>query len=94
MSKRIPLAAIPAVFCLATAACLAQSAATSPLVDLDRTASQSAFPIAANGQAAAIYVAPQNPDTVRVAAEAFAEDVERVTGSKPRILTSLAAPLP
>jgi hypothetical protein len=94
LSKRIPLAAIPAVFCLATAACLAQSAATSPLVDLDRTASQSAFPIAANGQAAAIYVAPQNPDTVRVAAEAFAEDVERVTGVKPVILTSLAAPLP
>jgi hypothetical protein len=31
---------------------------------------------------------------VRVAAEAFAADVERVTGVKPQMLTSLAAPLP
>jgi hypothetical protein len=71
--------------------CFAQ---TAPVLDLDRTALPSAFPIAANGEAAAIYVAPQNPETVRVAAEAFAADVEKVTGVKPRILTSLAAPLP
>ena len=71
--------------------CSAQSA---PLLDLDHTTLQSAFPIAANGQAAAIYVAPGNPETVRVAAGAFASDVERVTGVKPRMLTSLAAPLP
>jgi hypothetical protein len=94
LSKRIPLAAIPALFCLLAAACFAQSAAPTPLLDLDQTASQSAFPIAADSTAAAIYVAPNNPDTVRVAAEAFADDVERVTGAKPRILTSLAAPLP
>src|ERR1039458_1365167 len=75
-------------------ACLAQSSTAAALVDLDRPASaiSNEFPIAANGQAAAIYVAPQNPETVRVAAEAFASDVERVTGVKPRLLTSLAAP--
>ena len=77
-------------------ACLAQSSLPAALVDLDRPASaiSNEFPIAANGHAAAIYVAPQNPETVRGAAEAFASDVERVTGVKPRLLTSLAAPLP
>ncbi|HEY4380942.1 MAG TPA: glycosyl hydrolase 115 family protein [Acidobacteriaceae bacterium] len=64
------------------------------LLDLDHATSQSAFPIAADGHAAAIYVAPQNPETVRVAAVAFAGDVERVTGTRPAILTSLTAPLP
>ena len=52
------------------------------------------FPIVANGRAAAIYVAPGNPETVRVAAETFAADVAQVTGVKPRLLSSLAAPLP
>jgi hypothetical protein len=86
-------AAFVACALLSTAACLAQS---STLVDLDHPASASSFefPIVANGRAAAIYVAPQNPGTVRVAAEAFAADVEQVTGIKPRLLTSLAAPLP
>src|SRR5438105_4123063 len=73
---------------------ISTSAQSTALLDLDRTASQSAFPIAAGRQAAAIYIAPQNPETVRVAAEAFASDVERVTGARPRILTSLAVPLP
>jgi Glycosyl hydrolase family 115/Gylcosyl hydrolase family 115 C-terminal domain len=75
---------------LATAMCLPQAA---KLVGFDRPGAGD-FAIAANGRAAAIYVDPQNPETVRVAAEAFAADVERVTGIKPRILTSLAAPLP
>jgi hypothetical protein len=63
------------------------------MVSFDHAASRD-FSIVENGRAAAIYVAPQNPETVRVAAGAFAEDVERVTGVKPRVLTSLAAPLP
>ncbi|MGA1982120.1 MAG: glycosyl hydrolase 115 family protein [Acidobacteriaceae bacterium] len=82
---------LPAFIFLLSAICSAQSA---PVLDLDRTASPSAFPIAANGKAAAIYVAAGNPETVRVAAEAFAADVERVTGVKPQMLTSLAGPLP
>jgi hypothetical protein len=79
---------------LSAPTCRAQS--TSPLIDLDQPASTSygEFVIAADHQAAAIYVAPGNPDTVRVAAEAFANDVALVTGIKPRLLTSLAAPLP
>jgi hypothetical protein len=74
-----------------SAICSAQS---PPRVALDHPAAAVDFPIAVNGRATAIYVAPGNPETVRVAAEAFAEDVERVTGVKPRMLTSLAAPLP
>jgi hypothetical protein len=79
---------------LSATACFAQPATPAPLVDLDRASSPTSFPIAAAGQAAAIYVAPGNPETVRVAAEAFASDVEQVTGIKPRLLTSLTAPLP
>ena len=61
---------------------------------VDRASAATDFPIAANGRATAIYVAPGNPETVLVAAEAFAADVERVAGVKPQILTSLATPLP
>lgn len=83
-----------AILILAAVAAIPCAAQPASLLDLDHSASQSAFPIVADGQAAAIYVAPQNPETVRVAAEAFASDVERVSGVKPRMLTSLAAPLP
>ena len=65
------------------------------LVELDRAAGVADFPVVANGKAAAIYVDPRNPETVRVAAEAFASDVERVTGVRPRMLTTLDdGPLP
>ncbi len=70
------------------------SFAQSPLVSLDQPATSTDFAVAANARATAIYVAPQNLETVRIAAEAFASDVERVTGVKPRVLTSLAKPLP
>jgi hypothetical protein len=67
---------------------------SAPLLSLDRPTKSADFPIVANGHATAIYIAPQNPDTVRVAAAAFANDVAQVTGAKPRILTSLKGPLP
>ncbi|HUD22314.1 MAG TPA: hypothetical protein VMQ60_05675 [Acidobacteriaceae bacterium] len=57
------------------------------LVDLDHPASSKEFAISANGHASAIYVAPGIVETVRVAAEAFAADVELVTGAKPRLMT-------
>jgi hypothetical protein len=86
------------IFCLAQLGLLsrapAQISAQSMLVDLDHPAAANDFLVEANAQATAIYVAPKNPETVRVAAEAFAEDVERVTGVKPRVLTTLARPLP
>ena len=96
------LLAAPLLLASLSASLVAQSAAPSTpalpapaaLVSLDRAASPSDFALAADGQAAAIYVAPGNPEAVRTAADAFASDVEQVTGLKPRLLPTLAAPLP
>ena len=74
---------------VAAGVCSAQS-----LVVLDRPVAAGDFPLAGSGRSVALYVAPGNPETVRVAAEAFASDLEKVTGTRPRILTSLVAPLP
>jgi len=83
---------LPATICLAQS--VTPNALPTALVALDRTANLSDFTVVAKGQAAAIYVSPGNPETVRTAAAAFASDVEQVTGIKPRLLASLAAPLP
>ena len=91
MNSRLLVAVVSFSLIPLSATSLAQAA---PLVAVDRASAATDFPIAANGQATAIYVAPGNPETVRVAAEAFAADVERVTGVKPQMLTSLATPLP
>ena len=91
MKSRLIVAVVSLSLIPLSATGLAQAV---PLVALDRASAATDFPIAANGQAAAIFVDPANPETVRVAAEAFAADVERVTGVKPQMLTSLAAPLP
>jgi hypothetical protein len=77
-----------------SAASFAQSRTPSTLVEFDCSASPSDFPIAGNSQAAGIYVSPQSPETVRVAAQAFASDVSQVTGVQPSMLRSLDAPLP
>jgi hypothetical protein len=37
-----------------------------------------------------VYVAPGNPEAVKVAAGCFGEDVERVTGVKPQVVSTLA----
>ncbi len=83
---------------LFAAVCAAQSPTVPMLaaswVAVDRPAEATDFPLVAKGKPAAIYVAPGNPETVRVAAAAFARDVEQVTGVRPRMLTSLRAPLP
>jgi hypothetical protein len=91
MQRNRVLAALALPVLFLSAAGFSQSL---PLVALDRPAAPDDFAIVANGRAAAIYVAPQNPETVRVAAEAFAADVEQVTGVRPRVLESLKAPLP
>ncbi len=83
------ISVLAGVFFATGTVCLGQS----PLVTLDALES-TGFAVAAGHSAAAIYIAPQNPDTVRTAAEAFASDVEKVTGTRPRMLPSLAGPLP
>jgi hypothetical protein len=77
---------ILAALCVSTA-CLAQSGATRA-VHLDRPL-QHDFAIAEHGRATAIFVSPMEPAVVGVVAEAFAGDVQRVTGTRPQIITSL-----
>jgi len=45
--------------------------------------------LADRGKALPIYVAPQEPELLRLAANAFAGDVERVTGVRPQVVSSL-----
>lgn len=88
-----PALAIAVVY----AFCVPTPAQTQPLVSFRPSPAPQSygdsfsqpFPIVADGKAAAIYVDPRNPETVRVAAEAFAADVEKVTGVRPALLTSL-----
>jgi hypothetical protein len=82
-----------ASFLLAASSAISHAQSTV-LVVCDRPAAPGDFPVVANGRAAAIYVASGSPETVIVAANAFAVDVERVSGVKPRMLTSLTKPLP
>jgi len=91
MGRNLTAAVLGLLLVGGSAPCVAQSGS---LVGLDGNAAAGDFPVAAGGSAAAIYVAPGNPETVRVAAEAFAEDVAMVTGVKPQMLTALRAPLP
>ena len=61
-----------AVLLLLVGSAASTQAQSAPLVALDRQSAASDFALVANGHATAIYVAPQSPETVRVAAEAFA----------------------
>jgi hypothetical protein len=85
MSNKRTLAAL---YFLLTVVCLCGNAQTSLVVSSGLPAT-SDFRIAQKGSASAIYVEPGSPETVVVAAEAFASDVEEVTGSKPQMLSSL-----
>ncbi|WP_420236372.1 glycosyl hydrolase 115 family protein [Telmatobacter bradus] len=52
------------------------------------------FPLADAGKAAPIYLDPSEEKTLGATVEAFASDVERVSGHRPQILTSLPSPRP
>jgi len=45
--------------------------------------------LAGSNRALPIYVAPQDSETLNLVAEAFAKDVERVTGLRPRVIHTL-----
>jgi len=81
------------VLCLLSLSAIGYAQST-PFVTLDFPASSMDFAIVSGGKAAPIYVAPGNPETVKVAVQAFASDVERVSGVKPEVLASLPSPLP
>jgi hypothetical protein len=57
-------------------------------VHLDQPAAGD-FPLFVKGRAAAVFVAPEEPAAVHMAADAFADDVERVTGVRPKVLSTL-----
>ena len=76
--RPISLACSFALCCLTSLSCLAQPA---PPLEFEHAASPSAFTLVADGHAAAIYVAPQNPQTVEAAAEEKTETKE-VKGTK------------
>lgn len=90
---------ILSLFALA-AACLmvrqapAQAFAHDTWVQLDQSASPEAFPLAAPQQSTPIYLAPSEEKTLGAAVHAFAEDIEKVTGNRPQILTALPTPAP
>jgi Glycosyl hydrolase family 115/Gylcosyl hydrolase family 115 C-terminal domain len=67
---------------------LAESAHAQSQVDTG-CSPDGGFTLASVAGALPIYVAPQSPDTVRLAVTAFAGDVEKVTGRRPAILDSL-----
>jgi len=88
-SLRLPLA----LLCASSSLCTAQpritaQPGTKPLVLLDQPIAGS-FPLASNGDATDLYLAPEDEAQLAATVNAFASDIERVTGIKPRILHSL-----
>jgi Glycosyl hydrolase family 115/Gylcosyl hydrolase family 115 C-terminal domain len=75
--------------CWAIGTSNAQSSQMSTVVHLDQRRSAGDFALAERGRATAVFVAPESSETVRVTAKAFADDVQRVTGVKPQILSTL-----
>jgi len=63
--------------------------AADRLVSFTRTNDANQFALVNNGHIVPIYVAPGNPDTVIVVAQAFAHDLEGVAGTSAQLLTSL-----
>jgi hypothetical protein len=63
-------------------------------VSFIHTDSPDQFALVNDGRAAPIYVASGNPETVLVVAQAFAHDLEAVSGSRTQVLTSLPAAPP
>jgi hypothetical protein len=72
----------------------AQSFPHDPLIRFQLPTGTDDFPLARKGQVAAIYLAPGDEAVLGAAVNAFAADIERVTGIKPRILHSLTQQVP
>jgi hypothetical protein len=79
---------------ITSASCLAQSFLHDQLIRFQVPTASDDFPLARFGQAAALYLAPADEATLGASVEAFASDVQRVTGIKPRILHSFDPPVP
>jgi len=68
--------------------------ATTHIVSFHRGVGSNSFSLAENGRVAPIYIAPESPESVKTATEAFAGDLDRVTGMRPKLLASLAGKPP
>jgi hypothetical protein len=79
---------LPLVLLYGASVCCIAQLSTKPLVQLDQPAAGS-FPLARNGDIADLYLAPEDEAQLGAAVDAFAADIERVTGTRPRILHSL-----
>lgn len=92
---RLPLQSRLSSLCLAliasglTQMAMGQSTSNEPVVTLDHRASPTQFTLAERGRIVPIYIAPENPETVKVVARAFAADLESVTGAHAQVLESL-----
>jgi hypothetical protein len=86
--------ALLTVICLCSAPCHAQAFPHDQLVRFEAPHASDDFPVARPGHVAAIYLAPADEPALGASVEAFASDLERVTGIKPRILHTLDQPLP
>jgi len=74
-----------------TPAAFGQFATAQPLVIWDHRTNPGQFAVAEHGRIVPIYVAPENPETVKVVAKSFAADLESVTGAHAQMLESLPA---
>jgi len=64
------------------------------LVHVDRSSAPGDFVLARTGHATAIYFDSAEAGSLETPIQAFASDIERVTGTRPQILNTLKAPLP
>jgi hypothetical protein len=76
-----------AAVCLLTGIGPLRAQAIDRVVSCD--GSPTALEIAGHRQALPVYVAPGEPETLQLAADLFAGDVEKVTGLRPRVVHSL-----
>jgi hypothetical protein len=77
---------------LGTALLLTRSAAAAAPLTVSDAPSPGSFPLVADGQATALLLDTADAEVVQIAAEAFAGDVEHVTGARPRIVTVATQP--
>jgi len=94
MRRSVVVSVIVLLMSMSNVRCSGQAFQHPTLVQLDQPAKLGEFPLVGRGRVAAIYLDPEEDSTLGAAVEAFASDVERVSGVKPLILHSLQAPLP
>lgn len=83
--------AISGMLALVTGPSQAQTAGMTPIV-VAQTGDNTAFRLAGNGQAAPIFLAAADAPVVRIAAQALAADIARVTGTRPLVSTQPPGP--